>query len=396
MKHFILFCLIISFSACSIFQGMPWSDDTAPEEFLSDDENTETSNLDSEEAITKPEELSMADEEDIEYIDPEDEDLLDADVVVEDEGLTLEDDSLEDDSSNLLAMDGSKSSNNQGLETKKEDDFFSAPPTEPSVDKTLDKKKKWISLKKIKDQTYQVAEYLVNAVYIARAGDTVESVSQKIFNSDEQNQLHTINPYLKHRTSGLKVGDKIYYQSPNRGQDSSRVMFYFEDIGVSPKYYRVEVGDNIRKIATDLLGSIGGSWKEIWSTNPGLKSKTIVNEAIEIKYWTTPKQAPSDFPAVEDNTPSPPMDDKAMDDETTSEPDSLPPQPPEEPTEDFQADTSPPEEKKFNLSIENIFLIALAAFSLIFAFVLFKRRKKRAEYDFIAANFEMDNEEDNK
>ena len=82
----------------------------------------------------------------------------------------------------------------------------------------------------------------------------------------------------------MVVGDKIYYNSPNRPTDNSQLLFYYEDNNRSPSYYTVSAGENIRDISYKLLGH-AKSWKEIWATNQELESKGTIERNISIAYW---------------------------------------------------------------------------------------------------------------
>ena len=83
------------------------------------------------------------------------------------------------------------------------------------VDQTSETPKpRIIPLNKIISVPYRKAGYLVNAIYIARPGDTLEGISQKIYGFDQSDDLRKINPHLRSRL--VKVGDKIYYNSPFR------------------------------------------------------------------------------------------------------------------------------------------------------------------------------------
>ena len=62
------------------------------------------------------------------------------------------------------------------------------------------------SLQKIKAQPEKIGKTLVNAVYIARHGDTVEKISQKVFGSKKMKELCAANSYNCSRP--VKVGDK--------------------------------------------------------------------------------------------------------------------------------------------------------------------------------------------
>ena len=137
-------------------------------------------------------------------------------------------------------------------------------------------------LNKIIAVPYKKAGQIINAVYIARPNEDLISISQKIYGRNEVDQLLKINTHLQNRS--VVVGDKIYYNSPNRSDDNSRLLFYYQDNNISPSYYNLSPGDNIRTVAGQLLGH-PKSWKEIWATNPNLQSKSEVESSINIVYW---------------------------------------------------------------------------------------------------------------
>ncbi len=143
-------------------------------------------------------------------------------------------------------------------------------------------KPSFIPLKKIRSAPYTKAGHLINAVYIARPNDTLESVSQKIYGEDQSGKLRQINPHLKSRS--VTVGDKIYYDSPHRKNDNSRLLFYYQDINAPRSFHELSPGDNLRQTAAQLLGH-PKSWKEIWATNPDLKSKGEITNSATIFYW---------------------------------------------------------------------------------------------------------------
>ena len=170
------------------------------------------------------------------------------------------------------------------------------------------------SLNKILPQAYKKSGTLINAVYIARPGDSLSSIAQKIYGSNEEQSLKKINSHLGERQ--LVVGDKIYYNSPNRPQDSSRILYYFEDIGAQASNYELRPGDNIRSIAYKLLGH-EKSWKEIWATNPDLVSKGEITTARNISYWPKDQQMLAKAPKIEKAQAAP---TPAPTQETTPEP----------------------------------------------------------------------------
>ena len=151
-----------------------------------------------------------------------------------------------------------------------------------AVVETTEEPSKRKSLNKIIEFAYNKSGFLVNAVYIARSNDNLKNISQKIYRQDRTGDLLAINTHLQNRD--VIVGDKIYYNSPNRPKDNKRILFYYEDNNISPSYYNLSEGDNIRSIASQLLGH-PNSWKEIWATNPELESKGEIQGSIRITYW---------------------------------------------------------------------------------------------------------------
>lgn len=166
-------------------------------------------------------------------------------------------------------------------------------------------------LRKIADAPYKQSGILVNTVYLARDGDTLESVSQKIYGSDKTKDLVKVNP--RYESKPVKVGDKIYYNSPNRPADDTKLITFYEDIGLSPLVYVTKPNDNIRALGKDLLGN-EGSWKELYSTNMNVESKGDLPEGTEIRYWAntdmaTAMNTPPPPPAQEMTPPPPPSDE---------------------------------------------------------------------------------------
>lgn len=167
------------------------------------------------------------------------------------------------------------------------------------------------TLKKIRDMPYEQSGMLLNTVYVARKGDNLKSVSKKLFGKNDSKTLLKANPYL---SRGVRVGDKIYYNSPNRPQDSTRMITFYEDNGVAAQSYMAKDGDNIRELGTQLIGH-KDSWKELWSTNPMIESKAELAAGTEVRYWPdSPGMAappPVALPPIAANElppPPPPID----------------------------------------------------------------------------------------
>ncbi len=137
-------------------------------------------------------------------------------------------------------------------------------------------------LQKISETTpYAHSEGFVNTVYIARPREKLAEISQTIFGMDKSKELKQINPYLKSR--GARPGDKIYYVSPNRPTDSSKMVSYYEDNGMTASTYVAKKGDRLNKVSKDLLG-YSNAWKEVWTTN-SIQSKSKLAEGDVIQYW---------------------------------------------------------------------------------------------------------------
>lgn len=139
-------------------------------------------------------------------------------------------------------------------------------------------------LQKVASTPWQAGRIWANTVYFARPGDSLSSVSQTLYGLDKTAELQKINPTYKSRD--LKPGDKIYYNSPNRPDDSSKIITYFEDAGVQPETYIAQRGDNIRRVSKKLLG-YEGAWKEVWASN-SVESKNAIDEGTELRYWKSP------------------------------------------------------------------------------------------------------------
>lgn len=203
-----------------------------------------------------------------------------------------------------------------------------------------DEPKPTAKLRKIADAPYEQGGVLVNAVYVARKGDDLDGVATKIYGSPERKkEIVKLNPMIKGR--GVKVGDKIYYNSPQRPTDNSKLLTYYEDMGLAPETYAVTKPENIRDIAKNLLGDTN-SWKELWATNLDIESKGELAEGTQLRYWAgtaaaAPTMAQNDAPPADQAAP--PIDPSAAAPVDNSPP---PPPPMEQPPVDQQAMNTPP------------------------------------------------------
>lgn len=184
----------------------------------------------------------------------------------------------------------------------------------------VDSEPTWIPVKKMKTTPYTIRGTLVNAIYIARDGDDLQSISQKIYGEDRTADIINASPWLG---NGIKVGDKVYYNSPKRPNDSDQLLTFYEDAGLVPQTYVAKSGDNIRAVARDLLGH-DRSWMEVYAFNLDIETKGELSEGVSLRYW--PENIESTSPGMlagsmesaqppemmEPETPAPPMEEPSL------------------------------------------------------------------------------------
>lgn len=209
------------------------------------------------------------------------------------------------------------------------------------------------ALQKVAETPWKMGSKWVNGIYFARPGDTLQSISQTIYGDDRSKELQKINPTYKSRD--VKPGDKIYYASTVRPDDSEKILTYYEEKNIPAKTYVAKSGDNIRKISKELLG-YPEAWKEVWASNT-VESKQEIPEGTELRYWDSAALAstgaPSqDMAAATNPEPMPPQEPMPPADSTMPPPpadpsmanNELPPPPPSElpPPPDMAASDLPP------------------------------------------------------
>lgn len=250
----------------------------------------------------------------------------------------------------LPPMDGSGGLGQQGIVAEAtpapsaSSDLSSFSPSTTDLDKTSEKPA-LPPLQKMASQPWNVSGKPINTVYFARPGDTLKSISKLIYGSDKVADLKKANVTFKWRD--VKAGDKVYYNSPLRPDDSSKVLTYFEDTGAQPKTYTTVDGDNIRKVSKKLLG-YSNAWKEVWATNT-VESKGALESGIELKYWDHDSMGSSSTSKGGDlaaNMPPPP--DTGMD--------GFPPPP--MPSLDDPGSMPPPPDQGFGTQPEQIAEVA--------------------------------------
>ncbi|WP_413289542.1 hypothetical protein [Bdellovibrio sp. HCB337] len=186
------------------------------------------------------------------------------------------------------------------------------------------------SYRKVETAPWKEGGKVLNTVYVARDGDSWASVSQMIYGSEKVSDLKKMNPAIKGRK--MKVGDKVYYNSPHRPDDETKVLTYYEDSGIAPEVYIAKAGDTAKSVAKELFGSEQG-WKELYATND-FESKGKLDEGTQIKYWRTAAAVtkPAEVAAAQPAEMAPPAPPADMPPPPTAD---MPPPPP-------PADMAPP------------------------------------------------------
>ena len=163
-----------------------------------------------------------------------------------------------------------------------QDDLGEADPISPDEGEK-EETPGWVPVVKIKTDPFFRNNLLINAVYIVRPQDTMESIGKKIYG--DGGRVEELNANNSHLARGIDPGDKVYYNSPNRPEDKSQLKFFYEDVGLEPQFYKTKEGDNMRRLGSRLLGFADG-WKEIWAINQNVDSKTILPGGLQLRYWT--------------------------------------------------------------------------------------------------------------
>lgn len=160
---------------------------------------------------------------------------------------------------------------------------------------------------KIKTAPFTEGGQLLNAVYVARPKDNFKSVAKMIYGDEKKSKdLKKANPSL----STLRVGDKVYYNSPQRSADDQKMATYYEDAGMMPELYVAQEGDNLRKVAKNLMG-FDNAWKEVYATN-SVESNKAIPAGTELRYW---KPVPDTMAVASNANPQelpPPVDMAGM------------------------------------------------------------------------------------
>lgn len=203
----------------------------------------------------------------------------------------------------------------------------SAPVEMPPVVDEAPKKAP-ASYQKAKTSPYTEGDQLLNAVYVARPKDSFKSVAKMIYGDEKKSkELKKANPGM----SSLRVGDKVYYNSPQRPTDDQKMLSYYEDSGMMPEIYVAKEGDDLKKVAKNLMG-FDNAWKEVYALNP-VDSKSSIPSGTELRYWkpsasdSAMASAPKEIASGKSELP-PPSDIAASMNNMPPPPSELPPPPP--------------------------------------------------------------------
>ena len=438
-------CLAFTFilSSCTLFQN-----DAVEEDLTAQGEEE----YEEEEDSAGGGELSSEAEEPLEDDEPEGPDT----VADEDEEMAEDLAQMGGDFSSEEEEETSAQDQTQEDLTESTDEFVSSDSEEEDYDDIADSAievpeqmtsapaKTWVPVKKIPQKPWKQGGRWINAVYIAREGDTVDSLGRKIYGNEQGSaDLKKFNPRFKNKEP--KVGDKIYYSSPKRPEDREQFLTYYDDNGEKALSFDLPAGENIRPAAAKLLGH-PDSWKEIWATNFNIESKGAVQETVTLMYWSGKNLAAENSsaaleepaplepanPASEEPPPLTADQENALPPENQDE-DPLSPEPSLQPPEEIQANNEaledmPPFEEPEDtaqgpspMMMDNSsapaggavgggtpssgsFLqsskfkgFAVVAVLSIFGFWfirLIRRRKERSEFDFSQTNIDIDNIEE--
>lgn len=179
------------------------------------------------------------------------------------------------------------------------EDLGVSDPLVSEVDKPLPSIKaaqEIVPVAKISKKPFFENERLMNAVYIARPGEDMQSISMKIYNEDRSSQLFADNGHLN---KIVTAGEKIYYNSPNRPDDKKTILTYYEDNKMSPSYYTTEPGDDIQKIGRRVLG-YEDAWKEVWAVNDSLQTQALLPAGLKVRYWSGNESKINEVASVDD------------------------------------------------------------------------------------------------
>lgn len=267
--------------------------------------------------------------------------------------------------------------------------------SDSSIETQEEAPKKIISLRKIPVNPWKREGQWINSIYIARDGDSLSSIASQIYNNSDPSLLQKINSHLRNRE--VVVGDKVFYGSIKRPDDSQRFLTYYEDQGIPASSIAIQAGDNIRTFSKNLLGH-DKSWKEIWATNPDIESKGIINEMTMIQFWPADIMAQVEATAIQQQEEmkkqmmekTEPLAEALEEPAAIPEFDPIETMPEEVPSleEELVSGTSMEKIKIYGL-VGIIFLIIILLITRII-----RKRNARSELDFSQTNIDIDSIEE--
>lgn len=210
-------------------------------------------------------------------------------------------------------------------------------PVEPVAPPVATSEKPKASLKKVESIPMTREGILLNAVYIARPKDNFKKISKMIYGSnDKASELKKVNPGVS-----AKAGEKIYYNSPVRPTDDTKIMTYYEDNGMLPEVYVAKEGDDIKKVSKQLLG-YDNAWKETWALN-SVESKGKMPAGTELRYWkSAPAVAAAAAPSTDVAMNAPPPAEMQADMPPPPQAQEMAPPPPQAQVDAVPAQDLPP------------------------------------------------------
>ena len=173
---------------------------------------------------------------------------------------------------------------------------------------------------------------LLNAIYVSRPGDSFSSMARMIYGDESRaGDLKKANSWV----NNLVPGTKIYYNSPQRPTDETRILTYYEDAGIAPEIYAAQPGENLKTVSKNLLG-YDGAWKEVWALN-SVDTKGDITEPTQLRYWKGGAGTVAATPPPVETAPTPPPVEEPI---MTPPPAELPP--PTDPSQNMAMNEPPP------------------------------------------------------
>ena len=180
-----------------------------------------------------------------------------------------------------------------------------SPSRGEMIDRIVEKVRSWVPVKKMANVPFKRNDILLNTLYVVRPNDNFQTITEKIYGPGSSANLTVLNPYVD--PNRMNVGEKVYYNSPNRPNDKAKMLFYYDDIRRQSQTWLVQSGEDIRAVSQKLLGH-PRSWMEIWATHSEIVSKGKFESSHTIRYFpddleSSPSLASNESYEVTENPP---------------------------------------------------------------------------------------------